>query len=414
LNTEFFIANRIAGRNGKKRTFSNSIVGIATFGIALGLAVMIVAVSIVTGFKKEISNKVIGFGSHIQMLNMDSNTSYETNPIHTTLPYLQQIKDLPEVRQVQPFAIKAGIIKTEDNIQGAVLKGVDSQYDWSFIDQGIIEGEPLRIYDSTRTNNVLISTTMASMLNLKLGDRFNMYFIQDPPRARPFTITGLYRTSMVEFDKLYVYADIKHVQKLNEWESNQVSGFEVMLYDIRDAQRASLEIRDITAFNFREDGDRIKVVPIQEKYNQIFDWLNLQDMNVVIIILLMLVVAGFNLISGLLILILERTNMIGLLKGLGAIDASIRKIFIYQAGFLAVRGLFWGNLIGIAICFIQMKFNVIQLDPSSYYLDTVPINLNVLHILYLNVGTLLATVLFLVIPSMIISRISPEKAIRFN
>jgi lipoprotein-releasing system permease protein len=389
-------------------------VGIATFGIALGLAVMIVAVAIVTGFKNEISGKVIGFGSHIQLVNMDSNTSYETTPVNKNLPIIDEIRKLPEVNLVQSFAIKAGIIKTEENIQGAVLKGVGSDFDWSFINKNLVEGEPLNISDSIRTDKVILSESVASLLDLKVGDSFNMYFIQDPPRARRFDISGLYRTSLVEFDKLYVYADIRHLQRLNNWTSDQVSGFEVMLHSIRDAEPATEQIREITAIDFTNEGSMLRVVPIQEKYSQIFDWLNLQDMNVIIIIVLMLVVAGFNMISGLLILILERTNMIGILKGLGAVDASIRKIFLYQSGYLAIKGLLWGNLIGLLICFLQYRFNLITLDPESYYLDTVPINLNLVHILLLNLGTLASTFLFLIIPSMIIARVSPEKSIRFE
>lgn len=375
---------------------------------------MIVAVAIVTGFKREISNKVIGFGSHIQLVNMDSNTSYETTPVRKDLPILEEIEALPQVKQVQIFAIKAGIIKTDENIQGAVLKGAGPDYDWGFINKNLVSGKPISINDSVRSNNVLISESVSSMLNLKVGDKFNMYFIQDPPRARSFTISGIYRTSLVEFDKLYVFSDIKHVQRLNNWTTNQVSGYEIMLHSIRDAEEAAWQIRDITALDFTEDGSALKVIPVTEKYNQIFDWLNLQDMNVIIIIILMLVVAGFNMISGLLILILERTNMIGILKGLGTIDASIRKIFLYQSGYLALKGLIWGNLIGLLICFLQYRFNIITLDPSSYYLDTVPINLNFQHILLLNVGTLASTLLFLLIPSMIIARVSPEKSIRFN
>lgn len=414
LNTELFIAKRIIGHKGGRKRFSSSIVGIATFGIALGLAVMIVAVAIVTGFKNEISNKVIGFGSHIQLVNMDSNTSYETTPVDKNLPILEDINNVPEVERVQIFAIKAGIIKTEENIQGAVLKGVGPDYDWSFLNESLVAGEPVSISDTARTDRVLLSENVATRLNLKVGDSFNMYFIQDPPRARRFTISGLYRTSLVEFDKLYVYADIKHVQRLNNWTSDQVSGFEVMLHSIREAETATAQLREITALDFTEEGSMLKVVPVQEKYNQIFDWLNLQDMNVLIIIVLMLVVAGFNMISGLLILILERTNMIGVLKGLGAVDGSIRKIFLYQSGYLAIKGLFWGNLIGLAICFLQYKFNLITLDPASYYLDTVPINLSLIHILLLNLGTLVSTLLFLLIPSMIIARISPERSIRFE
>ncbi len=414
LNTELFIAKRIIGHKRERKRFSSSIVGIATFGIALGLAVMIVAVAIVTGFKNEISNKVVGFGSHIQIINMDSNTSYETTPVSKSLPVIDEIRKVPEVEHLQVFAIKAGIIKTEENIQGAVLKGVGPDYDWTFVNEGLIAGEPVSISDSIRSNQVLISNAIAMKLDLEAGDSFNMYFIQDPPRARKFTIAGIYRTSLVEFDKLYVYADIKHLQRLNNWTADQVSGYEVMLHSIRDAEAATLKIRDIAALDFTEDRSRLKVMPIQEKYNQIFDWLNLQDMNVIIIITLMLVVAGFNMISGLLILILERTNMIGILKGMGAVNGSIRKIFIYQSGYLALKGLLWGNMIGLALCFLQYKFNLITLDPESYYLDTVPINFNLLHILLLNLGTLVSTLIFLLIPSMIIARVSPERSIQFN
>lgn len=414
MNTELFIARRIIGHRGERKRFSSSIVGIATFGIALGLAVMIVAVAIVTGFKNEISNKVIGFGSHIQLVNMDSNTSYETAPIERDLPMLDEVRQLPEVEKVQMFAIKAGIIKTRENMQGAVLKGAGPDYDWRFLNENLVEGEPISISDSVRTNKVLISASVASLLQLEVGDSFNMYFIQDPPRARSFVISGIYRTSLVEFDKLYVYADIKHVQRLNNWSADQVSGYEIRLGSVRDATVATDKLRDIASLNFSSEGSKIKVVPIQEKYSQIFDWLNLQDMNVLIIIVLMLVVAGFNMISGLLILILERTNMIGILKGLGTVDASVRRIFLYQSGYLALKGLFWGNVIGLAICFIQYHFNLITLDPESYYLDTVPVNINLLHILMLNLGTLVSTLIFLLIPSMIIARVSPEKSIRFN
>lgn len=414
MNTELFIARRIIGHRGERKRFSSSIVGIATFGIALGLAVMIVAVAIVTGFKNEISNKVIGFGSHIQLVNMDSNTSYETAPIERDLPILDEVRQLQEVDRVQMFAIKAGIIKTRENMQGAVLKGAGPDFDWRFLNENLVEGEPISISDSVRTNKVLISATVASLLQLNVGDSFNMYFIQDPPRARSFVISGIYRTSLVEFDKLYVYADIKHVQRLNNWSADQVSGYEIRLGSVRNAAVATEKLRDIASLDFSSEGSKIKVVPIQEKYSQIFDWLNLQDMNVIIIIVLMLVVAGFNMISGLLILILERTNMIGILKGLGTVDASVRRIFLYQSGYLALKGLFWGNVIGLAICFIQYRFNVVTLDPESYYLDTVPVNINLLHILLLNLGTLVSTMIFLLIPSMIIARVSPEKSIRFN
>jgi lipoprotein-releasing system permease protein len=414
LNTELFIVRRMIGSRKGIRSFSRSIVGIAIFGIALGLTVMIVAVAIVTGFKKEISNKVTGFGAHIQIVNMDSNLSYETLPIPAEVESVNQLKNLPGIKNVQPYAIKAGIIKTGDEIHGAVLKGVDGSYDWDFVARHLTQGSLLHIVDSVRSNMVVISENTSELLKLGVGDQFTMYFIQDPPRARTFTIEGIYNTSLEEFDQLYIFSDIKQVQRLNDWELGEVSGYEVILDRMQELPQMTQEVRELVAFDFMDDGSRLKVENIQEKYSQIFDWLNLQDMNVIILILLMVIVAGFNMISGLLILILERTNMIGILKALGTTNASIRKIFLYQSGYLTVVGLLWGNLIGIVICILQKYLHLISLDPSSYYLDTVPINLNALHVILLNLGTMAITFIFLLLPSMIIARISPDKSIRFN
>ena len=414
MNTELFIARRIIGKKKGRRSFSGSIVAIATFGIALGLTVMIVAVAIITGFKKEISGKVTGFGAHIQILNLDSNLSFETKPIPANLESLDRVRKLEGVSNVQPFALKAGIIKTGEEIHGAVLKGVDSQYDWSFIEKHISGGETFKVNDSLRTNRVVLSLHTANLLNLGVGDKFTMYFIQEPPRARTFTIQGIYNTSLEEFDRLFIYSDVKQVQRLNDWSEEEVSGHEVMLDNMSYLSELADQVRDEVGVDFLEDGSRLKVETIEEKYTQIFDWLNLQDLNVIVLIILMLIVAGFNMISGLLILILERTNMIGILKGLGTNNASIRKIFLYQSAYLTLVGLAWGNVIGVVLCLAQKHFNIVSLDPSSYYLATVPINLNLIHILLLNLGTMAITILFLLLPSMIIARISPDKSIRFG
>lgn len=414
MNTELFIVRRMIGSRKEGRSFSRSIVGIALFGIALSLAVMIVAVAIVTGFKKEISNKVTGFGAHIQILNMDSNLSYETAPIPGDLESVERVRQLKGIRNVQAFAIKAGIIKTGEEIHGAVLKGIDKQYDWSFIRKHLDEGELFQVSDTVRSNKVVLSGSVAKLLNLGVGDRFTMYFIQDPPRARTFTISGIYNTSLEQFDKLYIFADIKQVQRLNNWRQGEVSGYEVLLDRMDDLHDYEWQVREEVGLEFLEDGSRLRVETIDEKNSQIFDWLKLQDMNVVVLVILMVVVAGFNMISGLLILILERTNMIGILKALGTTNVSIRKIFMYQSGYLTLVGMLWGNLFGLVICLAQKYLNLMPLDPGSYYLDTVPINLNPLHILLLNLGTMLITYLFLLVPSMIIARISPDKSIRFN
>ncbi len=414
MNTELFIVRRLIGSRKEGRSFSRSIVGIAMFGIALSLAVMIVAVAIVTGFKKEISNKVTGFGAHIQILNMDSNLSYETSPVPAGLESVMRIQEIDGIKNVQPFAIKAGIIKTGEEIHGAVLKGIDNSYDWTFIEEHLTEGEIFRVNDTVRTNNVVLSGSTANLLNLSLGDRFTMYFIQDPPRARTFTISGIYNTSLEQFDMLYIFADIKQVQRLNNWNMGEVSGYEVLIQRMEDLPELKRLVLEQVGLDFLEDGSRLKIESIDQKNAQIFDWLKLQDMNVIVLVILMVVVAGFNMISGLLILILERTNMIGILKALGTNNVSVRKIFMYQSVYLTLVGLFWGNLFGLGICLAQKYLNLMPLDPTSYYLDTVPINLNLLHLLLLNLGTMVITFLFLLIPSMIIARISPEKSIRFN
>ena len=414
MNTELFIVRRLIGSRKEGRSFSRSIVGIAMFGIAMSLAVMIVAVAIVTGFKKEISNKVTGFGAHIQILNMDSNLSYETAPVPSGLESVKQIREIEGIKNVQPFAIKAGIIKTGEEIHGAVLKGIDKSFDWTFIEEHLSEGELFHVNDTVRTNNVVLSGSTARLLNLGLGDRFTMYFIQDPPRARTFTISGIYNTSLEQFDMLYIFADIKQVQRLNNWDMGEVSGYEVLIEKMDNLSEMAWLVREQVGLDFLENGSRLRVETIEQKNAQIFDWLKLQDMNVIVLVILMVVVAGFNMISGLLILILERTNMIGILKALGTNNVSVRKIFMYQSAYLTLVGLFWGNLFGLGICLAQKYLNLMPLDPSSYYLDTVPINLNLLHLLMLNLGTMVITFLFLLIPSMIIARISPEKSIRFN
>jgi len=414
LNTEFFIAKRLNSRQETGKRFPGTIMSIAVFGIAMGLAVMLVSISIVTGFKKEISDKVIGFGSHIQILNYDSNVSFETSPIDANPSFLPQIKNMPEVKHIQVFALKAGIVKTQNDIQGLVLKGVGQDFDWSFFENSMIEGSTFRMKNDSVSNKIVISSFLAKKLKLKTGDSFQMWFIQDTPRFRKFTVSGIYETSLQEFDKTFAIADIRHIQRLSGWNENQVSGIEMILNDFSDIQRISYQVDDIVSTNFFDDGSRLKVLNIVEKYPQIFDWLNLQDVNVLVIIILMLVVAGINMISGLLIIILDRTNMIGILKALGTSNGSIRKIFLYQSSYLIFKGLLWGNLMGISLCLLQKYFSIIHLDPTSYYLNTVPVNIDLLNIFFLNAGTVAVILAFLILPSMLISRISPAEAIRFK
>lgn len=414
MDLPYFIAQRLIKGRKEGTSFSRPINVIAIVGIAAGLAVMIIAVAILTGFKQQIREKVVGFGSHIQIMNFDSNNSFETAPISSKLEFVSKIRSLPGIKHLEVFATKAGIIKTDENIQGVVLKGIGPDFDWSYFKSNIINGSVFSVTDTALTAKVIISKKISDMLKLKTGDSFAMHFIQDPPRMRKFTISGVYETSLEEFDKIYVLCDIGHIRKLNGWADDQVSGFEIFIDDFSQLDYMTQAVRDAVGYKIIENETKVSIKNIRNKYPQIFDWLNFQDMNVIIIITLMLVVAGFNMISGLLILILEKTNMIGVLKALGSQDKMIRRVFIYQAAYLIVKGLFWGNLIGIGLSVIQLKTGLITLDPVSYYIKTVPVNLNITHIILLNAGTMAAIIIMLLIPSQLVSRITPVKAIRYD
>ncbi len=401
-------------KDGGSATLSRPFIRITTIAVALSLAIMIIAIAVVTGFKKEISEKTIGFGSHIQITNYDSNRSYETKPISKNQDCIPKIKAIKGIRHIQVFAVKPGIIRTDTDIQGVILKGIGTDFDWSFFKKSLVEGNIFELSDSSTTNSTLISKSLARLLKLKVGDKFDMFFVQEPPRVRRFTISGIYDTKMGEFDKTFILVDIRHIRKLNNWKDDQISGFEILVDDFDRIEDLALQVDDISGFVFFDDGSKLKVQSIIEKYPTIFDWLGLQDINAVILIVIMILVAGINMISGLLIIILERIKMIGILKAMGAANPLVRRIFLIQSGFIVLRGLFFGNLIGLAICIVQKEFGIIKLDEASYYLSTVPIYLNAIHILLLNIGTFLVTIAMLVVPSMVISRISPEKTIRFD
>ena len=414
MKAERFIANRLTDPKEGKGSLSRPFVRIATIAVAVSLAVMIIAIAILSGFKKEISEKTIGFGSHIQIINYDRNLSFETVPIDSEQDFLPQIYDIEGIRHVQKFGMKPGIIKTTTDIQGIVLKGIDANFDWSFFEKNLTEGQIITLADSATTNETIISKNISQLLSLNVGDTFDMFFVQEPPRFRRFTVAGIYDTKMAEFDKLFVLCDLKHIQRLNGWEPNQVSGIEILINDFNDINSITYKIDDIVSYHFLKDGTRLRVQSIIEKYPQIFDWIGLQDTNAIVLLVLMMAVAGINMIAGLLIIILERTNMIGILKALGAENRFIQKIFIIQSGHIIIRGLFWGNLLGLVLAFIQLKFGIIKLDEANYYLSTVPINLDVINILLLNIGTFVLTIAMLLIPSMVILHISPDKTIKFE
>ncbi|NOU62101.1 ABC transporter permease [Marinifilum caeruleilacunae] len=413
MNLELFIANKITtGEKGEKK-MSRPIIKIAKVSISLGISVMILAVAIVTGFKSEITNKVTGFGSHIQITNYDNNSSFETQPISKDIIDTSLIQQIDGIRHIQSFATKPGILKAKSEIQGIVLNGIGKDFDWSFFEQHLVDGEIFELGDQ-RSNQILISEKLSDLLQVGVGDKITVYFIQQPPRERRLTISGIYNTGMEEFDKLFLVGDMRHIQKLNDWEENQVSGYEVYIDDFSELSELTYLVKQITASSFTQEGGSIKVRSIVRKYPQIFSWLDMLNINVWIILSLMIIVAGINMISGLLIIILEKTNMIGILKALGTSNWSIRKVFLYQASMIIGKGMLWGNVIGIGLCLIQHYFEIIPLDPTNYYVDTVPVNLKLSHLLLLNVGSLIATVSMLLIPSYLITKISPAKAIKFD
>ncbi|HOK51284.1 MAG TPA: FtsX-like permease family protein [Bacteroidales bacterium] len=410
---EWFVARRSFGRKNNSVGTSYRLMRIAIFGIALCIAVMIVSVAILVGFKKAIRDKMIGFGAHIQVVNYDANTSLETTPIEKQTSIIEAIKSINGVRHVQTFAIKAGLIKTDTDIQGIVLKGIDSEYDWTFFRNCLVEGNTFEVNDTSPTTSVVISQYLSKILNLKVNDEFLTYFIQDPPRVRKFVVKGIYRTDVDEIDKTFILCDIAHIQKLNNWNRNQISGYEIALGDFGQIDELKSEINEAISYETLSKNYVLKVESIKDKYPQVFDWLGLMDMNVVVILILMLAVSGFNMIAGLIILILDRTQMIGILKSMGASNKSIRNIFLIQSLRIIFIGLFYGNLIGIGLCLIQDHFKLIQLDPASYYVNYVPVFLHPGYILILNIGAAVVTFIMLLIPSRIISRLNPAETIKF-
>ncbi|MDR3706117.1 MAG: ABC transporter permease [Paludibacteraceae bacterium] len=415
MNLELFIAKRIHfSKQGEKR-ISRPAVRVAMLGIALGLAVMLITVSIVIGFKQEIRDKVIAFGSHIQVTNFDSNETFETKPITVSNTLVKSLYEVNGIAHIERFATKPGMIKTNDDVQGIILKGIGRDFDWNFYKKNLVAGDTITMNDSTPSKQVIISVYLSQMLKLKVGSSFLTYFVENETvRARKFTVAGIYCTNFMEYDKQFILTDIKQIQQLNNWQPNQASGLEILIKDYSQLNKVGDDVYFKTANRINPDGSALKSRTIEDMNPQIFSWLGMLDMNVWIILVLMLVVAGFNMISGLLILILERTNMIGILKALGAQNWSIRKIFLYHSFFLIGKGMLWGNVLGIGIMLLQYFTHVIPLDPATYYVSYVPININILYILILNVGTFICSALMLLLPSYIIAKIMPAKSIKFE
>ncbi len=415
MDWKLFVARRIYRSKEGEKEVSKPAILIATWGIAIGLAVMIVAVAVVVGFKHEVRDKVVGLGSDITITHFDALKSYETIPVMMEDSLMNDLQATEGVKHVQRYSTKPGMIMTDDNFLGMVLKGVAQEYDWTFLRKHLLEGEIPVFSDSASTNRTLISRTIANKLNIHTGDKLYTYYIEgENVRARRLEVAGIYQTNFSLYDDLFLLTDLHTVNRLNNWKGDRVTGVELEVVDYDRLEDVKENIREKVDLQVNRYGNTYYTQTVEENNPQIFAWLDLLDMNVWVILILMTGVAGFTMISGLLIIILERTNMIGILKAVGADNLAIRKIFLSFSVFLIGRGMLWGNLIGLAFVVAQSQFRLFKLDPATYYVDSVPVEFNVWWWVLLNVCTLLVSVLMLVGPSYLITRIHPAKSIRFE
>ncbi len=415
MDWKLFVARRIYRSKEGEKEVSKPAILIATWGIAIGLAVMIVAVAVVVGFKHEVRDKVVGLGSDITITHFDALKSYETIPVMMGDSLMNDLQATEGVKHVQRYSTKPGMIMTDDNFLGMVLKGVAQEYDWTFLRKHLLEGEIPVFSDSASTNRTLISRTIANKLNIHTGDKLYTYYIEgENVRARRLEVAGIYQTNFSLYDDLFLLTDLHTVNRLNNWKGDRVTGVELEVVDYDRLEDVKENIREKVDLQVNRYGNTYYTQTVEENNPQIFAWLDLLDMNVWVILILMTGVAGFTMISGLLIIILERTNMIGILKAVGADNLAIRKIFLSFSVFLIGRGMLWGNLIGLAFVVVQSQFRLFKLDPATYYVDSVPVEFNVWWWVLLNVCTLLVSVLMLVGPSYLITRIHPAKSIRFE
>lgn len=412
MNYEFFIAKRIIGSKSYKSSVSAPIIKIGITAIAIGIIVMLIAIATGLGLQKKVREKVIAFNGHLTINNYDTNSSNESKfSVSTQQDFYPNFNTVEGVKHIQAVATKFGVIRTETDFEGTVLKGVGKDYNWSYLEEFLVEGS-LPDYSNELGNEVLISSYLANRLNFKVGDSFQMVFgkenIDEIPYIRQFKVVGVFNSGFQEIDKTFMLGDIRHVQRLNKWEKDQVGNFEVFIEDYSKLTEMDAIIRAATPSNLNTE-------TIEEKYYTTFEWIKIFDNNTYGIIAIMIIVAGINMITALLVLILERTQMIGILKALGSSNWSIRKIFLYNATYLICSGLFWGNVIGLSLLFIQKQFSVLKFpDPEQYYVSIIPVHIGLDYIILLNIGTFIACFLMLMIPSIIITKISPVKAIRFE
>ena len=411
MNLEYFIAKRLITARDHKSSISAPIIKIAIAAIAIGMIMMIVSIATGIGLQQKIRQKVAAFNGHISITNYDENQSQlSITPISTHQDFYPKFKNVAGINHIQAVATKSGIIRTETAFEGIIFKGVGKDYQWENLKEYLVAGK-LPNLNNQLNEDVLISEFLANRLNLKVGDRFNTFFMKEDtnqkPNLRVFKITGIFNSGFQEFDASYIIGDIRHLQRINKWSPDQVGAFEVFVDDFNTIKEKGQEV-------YEQTGSSLDTQTIVEKYYYIFEWLKLFDFNIIVILIIMIAVATINMVVALLVLILERTKMIGILKALGANNWAVRKIFLYNAFYLIAKGLFWGNLIGIGLLLIQQKFGIIKLDPENYYVNQAPVYIDFGYILILNLGTILICLLILLIPSYIITKISPIKAIRFD
>jgi lipoprotein-releasing system permease protein len=411
LNYELFIAKRVIAGKAYKNSISSPIIKIAITAIALGVIIMMISMAIGSGFQHKIRDKIAGFKGHVQITNYDDNNSeVSITPIDKNQDFYPEFKTVTGIKKVQVFANKGGMIRTATDFEGVIFKGVSIDYDWSFFKEYLVQGK-LPNFNQRRVRDVLLSKTLVDRLRLKLNDTINVHFLKSTKNKIPsrykLIVVGIYDTGFSQFDKNMLIGDIREVQRLNTWTENQIGGFEVLLADFDDIQQKGNEI-------YSAIGSTLNSSTIVDSFDMIFEWIELFDNNVWFIIGIMILVSSINMITALLVLILERIQMVGILKALGSDNWGIRKIFLYNATYLILKGLLWGNVIGITLLLLQYHFGFITLDPVSYHVTTVPIYINVFSIIMLNIGTLVLCFLMLIIPSYIITKINPSKSIRFS
>ena len=417
MNLEYFIANRLTKAKGHKSSISAPIIKIAISAIAIGMVMMIVSVATGVGLQQKIRQKVAAFNGHIIISNFDDNQSQlSINPISTTQDFYPKFTSVNGIAHIQAVATKAGIIRTEKAFEGVVFKGVGKDYLWTNITEYLVQGRIPNL-KSKLNSEIIISEYLANRLNLKLGDKCNTFFMKEGssklPNLRVFDIVGIYNSGFQEFDATYIIGDIRHLQRINKWLPSQIGSFEVFIDDFDKIEEKGTEVYNKT-FNKSDPTKTLDTQTIEKKYYYIFEWLKLFDFNILVILIVMIIVATINMIVALLVLILERTQMIGILKSMGASNWSVRKIFLYNAFHLISKGLFWGNFIGIGLLLIQKYTGVIKLNPENYYVNQAPVDFNILTITLLNLGTVSICLLVLLVPSYIITKISPVKAIKFS